>query len=90
MAEYEIVPMRDIDSFTGHTIIYSELDDKKLARVGELNVLSDSDADGQCVLHVYQDMRPLFRLPSEPDFWGFDHTRTAWKWVKENLGVTWV
>jgi len=85
-----IVPMRNINSATGHTVIYSELDDGSLARVGELNMLSDLDPDGQCVVHIYQDMRHLFELPSEPDFWGFDRTRTAWEWVKENLGVTWV
>lgn len=85
-----IKAMPHIGSFTGHTIIYADMSDGSIKPIGELNACSFADPDGPCYVHVYKDMRHLYGLPDEPYDWFFILPRAAWKWVKENVGDTWV
>ena len=80
----------EIGSYVGHTIIYKEIGDGSLKQVGEVNSCAPFDEDGPCYVHIYKDMRQLFGLPDEPSCWFFEFRRTAWKWVKERLGTTWI
>lgn len=77
-------------SYTGHVVFYKEVDDGSLKPIGEVNSCSIIDEAGPCYVHIYEDARHVFGLPCEPYDLFFNYRRTAWEWVRENFGTTWV